>query len=226
MLSFLAAQIAALGMLVALGLAGAYGRPALPRRAPPGAARSHAGPFALAVEVAWLGLIAFALVYPLAILIDPGDALGGAYTFSFPGAEVVELFGVAVFGLGTVLLGWSFRALGRFATPRLEVRSDHVIVRSGPYARLRHPMYTAVILLTSGVALAFLSRPVALAALAIVALAGWRAKSEESLFLESPTLGDEYARYAARTGRFLPRWRVGPAPPTDPRASEDPGAGT
>jgi protein-S-isoprenylcysteine O-methyltransferase Ste14 len=226
MLSFLTAQIAALGMLIALGIAGAYGRPTLPRRAPAGAVRSHAGPLALAVEVTWLGLSSFALVYPLAILIVPGDALGGAYTFSFPGAEAVQLFGLAVFGFATVLLSWSFRALGRFATPRLEVRADHVIVRSGPYARLRHPMYTAVILLTSGVAMAFLSRPVALAALAIVALAWWRAKSEESLFLKSPTLGDEYARYAARTGRFLPRWRVGPAPPRELRASEGPGAGT
>ena len=59
-------------------------------------------------------------------------------------------YAVAVYWLGGGLLGsQSVRALGRFMVVEIEVRSDHQLVTHGPYARIRHPMYTALLLLES-----------------------------------------------------------------------------
>lgn len=77
------------------------------------------------------------------------------------------------------------------------------IVTWGPYARVRHPFYTAF--LAAFVAAVLVSPgPATLAAAGLGALAlGITARREERRLLASP-LGPVYARYAGTTGRFLP----------------------
>ena len=80
------------------------------------------------------------------------------------------------------------------------------VVASGPYAVMRHPFYSAFLLLLVAGSLA-LPSPLTLASLAwgCVALAA-TAAAEERALLGSP-LGDRYRDYVARTGRFVPRLR-------------------
>ena len=63
---------------------------------------------------------------------------------------------------------WAGRELGRFMILQIAVTTDHELIESGPYARIRHPKYAGAMCLAFGVALAFLS--VVLLSVAIVAL--------------------------------------------------------
>jgi protein-S-isoprenylcysteine O-methyltransferase Ste14 len=83
---------------------------------------------------------------------------------------------------------------------------DPGLVRSGPYAFIRHPIYLGAMLETLGVAL-FFGSPVAVA---VAAMCFWpaefaRARFEERVLLVS--LGDAYQVYCREVGGFLPRFR-------------------
>ncbi len=57
--------------------------------------------------------------------------------------------GLVSLGLGT----WSQVVLGKEWSPQLQLRREHHLVTSGPYARLRHPIYTAMLGYEVGLAL-------------------------------------------------------------------------
>ncbi|KAF9553110.1 hypothetical protein CPC08DRAFT_698048 [Agrocybe pediades] len=46
---------------------------------------------------------------------------------------------------------WCFRSLKRFFTYEITIQKSHKLIQTGPYAYVRHPSYTAQILLTAGV---------------------------------------------------------------------------
>ncbi|PWN37594.1 uncharacterized protein FA14DRAFT_114386, partial [Meira miltonrushii] len=52
--------------------------------------------------------------------------------------------------LGGIFRVICFRTLGHFFTFDLSIREGHKVVQSGPYAYVRHPSYTAMIILTLG----------------------------------------------------------------------------
>lgn len=94
------------------------------------------------------------------------------------------------------------RHLGRFHRDSLTVHSDHELVDTGPYRRIRHPLYTATIGVFAGFG-AVLGNwiSVALAALPTAALIHRIAVEERML---SEAFGQEYSRYCSRTHRLLP----------------------
>lgn len=102
-----------------------------------------------------------------------------------------------IFG-GMFLLVAAWRVL--YAAQRQGTLAD-----SGPYARMRHPQYTAFMLVMLG----FLIQWPTLVTLAMFPVLVWvyvrLAKREEKEALHS--LGEVYARYAGRTPRFFPRIR-------------------
>ncbi len=204
MLSVLVAQV--LGILTYLWLAVsvAIGRPPLPRRGTPPAGPARAEGGSAVVEVVWLGSLALVFLYPLGVLFFPATFLRPPFVVLFPGDAAVQVVGFALIVLGGGLVGWAFRSLGRFATVQIRISSDHRIVREGPYARMRHPMYTANMLLALGITLAYLSVWLWVPFALVLLLALWRAREEERLFLSTPELAPAYAEYVATTGRFLP----------------------
>ncbi|MBB4212212.1 protein-S-isoprenylcysteine O-methyltransferase Ste14 [Rhodothalassium salexigens DSM 2132] len=115
-------------------------------------------------------------------------------------------------GIGAALqipflwLFWRAHAdLGRNWSPSLEVREDHGLVSDGVYARVRHPMYTAIAL--SCLAQALLIPNAIAGALAIPAfglLWAVRVPREEAMLRRQ--FAGAYDAYAARTGALWPRW--------------------
>jgi protein-S-isoprenylcysteine O-methyltransferase Ste14 len=80
------------------------------------------------------------------------------------------------------------------------------VCRAGPYAFIRHPLYTSYMLAFSAMLAAVLS-PWTLAIFAInVALFVHAARADERSIAAS-ALADDYARYKQRVGMFLPRLR-------------------
>ena len=79
------------------------------------------------------------------------------------------------------------------------------LVVSGPYRWVRHPFYSAYLLvLTASVGMAGPSWPVVAATAGLVAVFVWGAKREEAQLLAS-ALGPQYRGWQERTGMFVPR---------------------
>jgi protein-S-isoprenylcysteine O-methyltransferase Ste14 len=77
-------------------------------------------------------------------------------------------------------------------------------VTAGPYARIRHPIYLALLGFLLGLALVSANGFFAgLFAFSVVDLAIRIPKEEEQMIEE---LGEQYRAYMRSTGRLLPRW--------------------
>lgn len=97
------------------------------------------------------------------------------------------------------------RALGRQYSAELAIQKDHVLVTTGPYARTRHPMYTALNMFSFSMAMTTSNLLVLFFAILVILPFPWIAREEEQVLLE--TFGEEYREYMRRTGRFFPRIR-------------------
>ncbi|KAI0770031.1 hypothetical protein C8Q74DRAFT_1202021 [Fomes fomentarius] len=62
----------------------------------------------------------------------------------------VFLVGVLLCAVGGIIRILCYRALGRHFTFELSLRKDHKLVTDGPYSIVRHPSYTALIMVTIG----------------------------------------------------------------------------
>ncbi len=166
-----------------------------------------ARPTGVLTREAWglLGLVPFAFLILGAVA--PTWVYGTPFNLAFPGGEIVQIAAIAIWLGGGLLGSQSVRALGRFMVVEIEVRSDHQLVMHGPYARIRHPMYTALLLLDGAVALLFLHVALIVSFFLRVLIAEVRARREEELLASDDAFGERYRDYIARTGRFLPARR-------------------
>lgn len=105
---------------------------------------------------------------------------------------------------GFALLQWSQETLGRnwSDTPRLI--AQQTLVTNGPYRWIRHPIYTAFLLILSAPVLISANWFVGGAWLGMTVVDAWaRMRFEEAILFQ--TFGEEYRAYVKRTGRLLPR---------------------
>ncbi len=112
----------------------------------------------------------------------------------------------AGFALGVASLGlwiWTQVALGKQWSPQLQLRREHQLVTTGPYSRVRHPLYSAM--LGYGMGLALVTANWVFVGLVVVMIV-WlpsRVSREEQMMIGK--FGDEYQAYMRRTGRFFPK---------------------
>lgn len=110
-------------------------------------------------------------------------------------------------GLGwTGALGeiWALVYLGRQYSPILRVRRGHELVVQGPYAWVRHPVYSFGMPMLAGLGLVAANWLIVATGIGAIAMAMvQRTPKEEAMLIEA--FGDSYRRYCERTGRFFPR---------------------
>jgi len=128
----------------------------------------------------------------------PGMTVGGMTLLAF--ATVTLAFGSAMLGLLAV------RQLGKQWSLTARVLDTHELVQSGPFAHVRHPIYSALLglLLATGLALST-ALLTAIAVVFYVAGTLWRASREEALLRGH--FGAAYDDYARRVPRLIPRLR-------------------
>lgn len=99
---------------------------------------------------------------------------------------------------------WVHKTLSKNFSGKLEIRDDHTLVTTGPYRWVRHPMYTAVIMLFVAVFLLTANWFIGLVGVAMnVAVIGTRTPKEEAMLVEA--FGEKYTEYMQRTPRYFPR---------------------
>lgn len=117
------------------------------------------------------------------------------------GAGVLAAAGALLALAGGALALWAARVLGRSLTPFPPPARAGSLVTRGPYAAVRHPIYTGGILFFAGLSLAF--SPLALAVTGLLAILWALELRVEERFLRAAY--PEYDAYARRTRyRLLP----------------------
>jgi len=181
--------VAAWGVLVVVWL---FGYAARARRGRTPRARSH---LTLQIPAACLLLVCFALLlnahaYSLRMQMTPENDLFGMI------GDVFVLAGAGFAIWARVVLGQNWSGLV------MMVRDGHQLVQNGPYAIVRHPIYTGMFFAILGTALTLgtLASWIAVAA----GLAGILIRVDVEERLMATEFGDAHAAYRARTSKLIP----------------------
>lgn len=117
--------------------------------------------------------------------------------------RLVVAGGFALIVGGIVFRVWSIQTLGKFFTSTVQVQDGQRVIKSGPYAVLRHPSYTGAFAAIIGATI-FLQAPFA----ALVAVIGMSFAYKLRIAAEEETMvkefGDEYRLYQQHTYRLIP----------------------
>ena len=98
---------------------------------------------------------AIVLVPCLAAAVIATQVLGRRGGLPWPGGLVWPVVaGLALIVAGIGLRAWSIAALGRFFQYQIQIQPGHLVVTGGPYRYVRHPSYTGIALVLTGIALA------------------------------------------------------------------------
>lgn len=165
---------------------------ALSQRTPEsGGKRDRRSQLGIAIQSIGIACAGFGSVRPTLAPLAPSSLAATA--------AVLVLMGGAI-GLFVA----SSRELGRNWSLVARTRSDHELVRTGPYSRIRHPIYLGLLLFLLAMAIAlghwaqlFIAVPVFFAGTAI------RTRLEDSLLEHS--FGDSFRDYRSSTPALIPR---------------------
>jgi len=116
---------------------------------------------------------------------------------ALPGPVTLFVIGAVVMAAGLALRWWSVIVLGRSFTVEVRVRDEQQVVDRGPYAVVRHPSYSGLVLVIVGFGL-LLGNWLALVVVVVIPAAGlvYRIRVEERMLADG--IGDPYRRYLAR----------------------------
>jgi protein-S-isoprenylcysteine O-methyltransferase Ste14 len=121
--------------------------------------------------------------------------------------SALGLVGTLVVVAGATLALWARLRLGRWFTGTFGVKVGHELVSDGPYAVTRHPMYTGLLLMVFGAALAWDSAVTLLLAALLVVPFFVHTVYEEAMFEKH--FGAPYLEYQRRVPRLVPFLRFG-----------------
>jgi protein-S-isoprenylcysteine O-methyltransferase Ste14 len=124
-----------------------------------------------------------------------------AARFVAPG-QVPYFTGAAVLAAGLAFASWARHHLGANWSGTVTLKQDHELIRTGPYAIVRHPIYTGLLAAVLGTAIA-LGEWRGLVALALFAVALLRKMSIEEEFM-SESFPEQYAQYRAEVPALIP----------------------
>ncbi|KOF20954.1 methyltransferase [Ensifer adhaerens] len=121
----------------------------------------------------------------------------------YPARPWVLALGAVIFLAALWIFRRTHKELGRNWSITLEIRDKHELISRGPYAFVRHPMYTSFMLMGLGQALLLSNWVAGLAGLVGFAVLFFlRVDKEERMMLE--IFGPEYRDYMQRTKRIVP----------------------
>ncbi|MHB1937121.1 MAG: methyltransferase family protein [Acidobacteriaceae bacterium] len=131
-----------------------------------------------------------------------GRRLGILREHFLPNTAEIQYIGLLLMLIGLAFAVWARFTLGRNWSGTVTVKENHVLITSGPYAWVRHPIYTGILLALLGTAIVggiFAS----LVAVAVATLALWlKLRTEEKFMVE--TFGEQYTAYRQRVKALIP----------------------
>lgn len=119
-----------------------------------------------------------------------------------PHSLIVGYIGLALTIVGLAIAIWARFYLGRNWSARVTIKKDHELVRTGPYAIVRHPIYSGIILALAGTVLGFGEIRALLGFILVIVGILLKSRLEEQFM--SKQFGEEYARYREEVKSLIP----------------------
>jgi len=140
------------------------------------------------------------------VLVFSDSTRIGFLGFRFvPRTLMSALVGVTLTWLGIGLAIWARYHLAEYWSARVTIKEDHQLIRTGPYAHLRHPIYSGLVLATIGSVLV-IDQWRCILGLCLV-LAGYCLKAMKEETMLSQQFGDAFQEHRKHTGFLIPRFR-------------------
>ncbi len=117
------------------------------------------------------------------------------------GSPFLEI-GLALTYVGVAVAIWARVVIGSNWSARVMVKEGHELARSGPYAYVRHPIYTGLLLAIGGTALIIGEWRGVLATIIVTVAHSLKAKREEAAMVTE--FGETYQHYRKTTGFLFP----------------------
>ena len=144
-----------------------------------------------------------AIIFSGVILIAPWTAqiLGEKATWQIGDYGAYALVGLMLLGLS--LTWWARIELGRLWSSAITRKEEHRLVETGPYALVRHPIYTGIITALLATA-AIEGTLLALFGAVLIAIGFWVKARAEEQFLLAELGADVYESYRRRVPMLMP----------------------
>jgi protein-S-isoprenylcysteine O-methyltransferase Ste14 len=144
--------------------------------------------YRLPIVVGVIVIVAMGRHYPMYVKLTP-DTIYTRWAGAF----------VCVAGL--VFSIWSRHVLGRNWSSNITFKEGHQLIRTGPYRFVRHPIYTGILVMSSGPAIQY-GRVFSWFALLVIGVGLWiKLKQEESVMLKH---FPEYSEYRKQVSALVP----------------------
>lgn len=138
-------------------------------------------------------LVALQFLLLALLLLNPFDSL----------SDIERIFSLTLYAVATLILASAAVALGSALTASPIPKDDADLVTSGIYKWIRHPMYTALILIGFGLVLGTFNFYSLLIYATLVMVLIYKSRYEDQLLSERHKSAKEYQN---STGRFFPRF--------------------
>lgn len=111
--------------------------------------------------------------------------------------------GFILFFISCLIRWWGFKAIGKYFNPRIAVYEEHILITSGAYQTIRHPLYLGVFISLIAIAMILSSwGALLITLLATLPALIYRINLEEAFMLKH--FGDQYTEYMKKTKKLIP----------------------
>jgi protein-S-isoprenylcysteine O-methyltransferase Ste14 len=142
------------------------------------------------------------LILVTALFTFPGLGYGWLGLQIVPRTQALFLFASFLLVVGLGFAVWARVHLGKNWSGHVTLKPGHRLIRSGPYALVRHPIYTGILLAMTGTAIAVDEYRGVLALIIATAAFARKLRIEERWLTEE--FGGEYERYRREVRALVP----------------------
>ena len=149
-------------------------------------------------------LQSFIVLIGLIFVFNLGQAIAHGWMVRrvIPRTEAWVLAGAALTVAGMLFSIWARAVLGRNWSGRVTIKQDHELILRGPYAFVRHPIYTGMLAALLGTALVY-GETRCFAGLLICGFGLWlKSQTEEQFMIQQ--FGEQYAHYRQHVRALVP----------------------
>ena len=147
-------------------------------------------------------LRAVTLLIAIVLLSIPRIPLPWLYVQLWPSGFLPFWLGAALTVAGLLFAVWAREHLGRNWSHSVTIKHGHELITTGPYAVVRHPIYTGILAGFLGMAIA-ISQVRGFLVVVLIFIVFWLKLRKEEEWMRSQ-FGETYATYARQTAALIP----------------------
>jgi len=148
------------------------------------------------------GAMRFFFYFFIALFIYLQYSVGFLSIKLWPNTFVIKILADIVTFAGMLIMLWARKALDKNWSANIVLKEGHELISSGPYAFVRHPIYTGLSLMVLGVVIYVNTLAFTIFFILFFFGAYYKAKKEEKLLISH--FGNKYVEYKKNTRVLIP----------------------